>query len=595
MVSSGGGKCSNHGRRRITFAALLIAGILVVALLGFPTGLDERIKSTTVGILGDELKNDIVALYSGLFARRIETEDMVPMRNTGVNPFGINVFLEQEVDEDKIRRSLQMIKDAGFGWIKQQVLWSEIEIPEKGQHYDEKNGVANTWDKWDRIVDLAREYSLGVIMRLDTSPQWARPDNLKIETPPDHYDDYGDFVYSVASRYRGKVQHFIIWNEPNTTFEWGNRPVNAAEYVRLLQVAYKRAKEANPDAVVISAPLAPTIEESERAMNDVVFLQQMYDAGAKGWFDVVGANPYGLRSGPFDRRLEWDDVNFSRPMLIREVMVRNGDSDKPVWGSEMGWNALPPDFPEEPIFGRVTRQQQAEYTVKGYERILEEWPWMGMANIWHFRRVHQVNQNEQMYYFGVVENDFSPNPVYYAIKEMAGDSRHAYRGYHQETHWALSFDGGWLRQKDERASLGAYMITETSGSAIEFTFKGTELSLVLSKGPEMGRLRVEIDGTPARANRLPRDENGNAYISERVDADLWQELVPVASGLDYGVHLVRIVTEPDGDDLEQRWAFDGFVVDSRRLDWARASLGTTITLLGIVIGFAGARFAVRST
>ena len=49
-----------------------------------------------------------------------ETADFAPMKYTDVNPFGINVFLEQEVEESKIRQSLQLIRDAGFHWIRQE-------------------------------------------------------------------------------------------------------------------------------------------------------------------------------------------------------------------------------------------------------------------------------------------------------------------------------------------------------------------------------------------------------------------------------------------------------------------------------------------
>ncbi|MCL5962027.1 MAG: cellulase family glycosylhydrolase [Chloroflexi bacterium] len=568
--------------RPVTILTVLIPILILVFLIGGPTA---GAKDFLVGLIGDEVRNDLLTVYTELFPPRVETADMTPMRNSGVNPFGVNVFLEQEVDEDKIRRSLEMVRDAGFGWIKQQVLWSEIEIPEKGRYYDEKNDVSNTWTKWDRIVDLAQEYGLGVIMRLDTSPQWARPGNTKIETPPDNYDDFGDFVFNVVSRYRGKVKHFIIWNEPNTTFEWGNRTVSARDYVRLLKIAYQRAKEANPDAVIIIAPLAPTREESNRAINDVVFLQQMYDAGAKQWFDVMSANPYGLRSGPFDRRLDMDrDVNFSRPMLIREVMVRNGDAEKPIWASEMGWNALPPDFPQEPIFGRVTREQQADYTVEGYRRILEEWPWMPMANLWHLRRVHPVNETEQMYYFGIIGYDFVPTPAYYAIKQMTQDDRVAYRGYHQETHWALSYEGGWRDQKDERASLGAYKVAALPGSTIRFDFKGTDLSLVLARGEGMGWLRVEIDGSPSPANRLPKDSSGAAYVDLWAESPSWQEAIPVAGGLDDARHSVRIVTELKGNTQTASWNIDGFIVDSRTFRWPPAILGVAVAIVGFSVG-----------
>ena len=262
-------------------------------------------------LLGDDLRNDLVSVYSSLVARETQTADLVPIAHTDVNPYGINVFLEQEVEEWKIRRTLEMAHDAGFHWIKQQLRWADIETPGKGQHFDTKNNLPETWRKYDRIVDLAREYGLDLILRLDTSPDWARPGSEKEETPPQRFEDYGDFVYSVVARYKGRVKYYQIWNEPNWAFEWGGGQPDGAQYVQLLRIGYSRAKEADPDSVIIAAALAPTLDESARATNDLVFLQQMYDAGAKQWFDVMGVNAYGLRSGPEDRRLgEASDVNF---------------------------------------------------------------------------------------------------------------------------------------------------------------------------------------------------------------------------------------------------------------------------------------------
>src|SRR5262249_16554338 len=161
--------------------------------------------------------------------------------------------------------------------------------------------------------------------------------------------------------YRGRVRHYQVWNEPNLPFEWGDRPPDAAAYTRMLKIAWVRIHAVDRDAVVISAALAPTTEFSEKGINDLVYLQQMYDAGARGVFDVLGANAYGLLSGPDDQRGALDrDVNFSRPVLVRRLMVRNGDADRPIWAAEVGWNAVPEGSGIPDLWGRVDRQTQGD-------------------------------------------------------------------------------------------------------------------------------------------------------------------------------------------------------------------------------------------
>jgi hypothetical protein len=275
----------------------------------------------------------------------------------------------------------------------------------------------DTWEKYDSIVSLSEQYGPRLIVRLDTSPPWARPGNDWPATPPENLEDYGDFVEAVARRYRGRIEHYQIWNEPNLTSEWGNRPVNAAEYVDLLRVAYTRIKRVDPEAFVISAALAPTIEESSSAMSDVKYLDEMYRLGAAQYFDILSVQAYGLRSGPDDRRLDENDVNFSRPQLLREMMVRHDDARKPIWATEVGWNAQPESVTKPAIFGRVSEETQSRYTVRAFERAREEWPWMGVMAIWFFKRADYNWTDEPMYYFRMTEPDLTPRKLYSTIQE----------------------------------------------------------------------------------------------------------------------------------------------------------------------------------
>ncbi|GAI88379.1 unnamed protein product [marine sediment metagenome] len=71
-------------------------------------------------------------LVSNLTRPQPKTKPYVPVSHTGVCPFGINVFLEQEVETEKRERTLQMISEAGFKWIRQEFPWEDIEIHGRG-------------------------------------------------------------------------------------------------------------------------------------------------------------------------------------------------------------------------------------------------------------------------------------------------------------------------------------------------------------------------------------------------------------------------------------------------------------------------------
>jgi len=555
-------------RAIILFALLLIlgAGLLVALKLGLWDALKE------IAWVRD-VQNEVLAVYGRLTAPTFDTADYTPMPYTGMNPYGINTFLEQEAEEWKVRRSLELIRDAGLGWIRQEFPWNDIEVLGKGNYTNEYG--QHTWDKYDRLVRLVEEYGLQMIVRLDLPPRWAhRAYDKHPLGPPDDYRDFGDYVYSVASRYKGRLRFYQIWNEPNVSHEWGQRTVSARSYVDLLKIAYTRAKEADPDCVILCAALSPTIDPGPVSQNDISYLEEMYAAGAKDYFDIMAANPYGMFWGPDERRIgRYDHVNFSRPILTREVMVRNGDAARPIWGVEMGWTVLPDDFPEPPAWGRVTDEQQARYLVRGFQRIQEEWPWMPLACVWHFRMVHDVNRYQQQYYFRIVGDRFEPYPAYLALKALATAPPQVYKGYHQEDHWALHWAGDWQARRDGRAVLGGYR-EGGDGAALTFTFVGDGLDLVVRRSPGAGRLRVTIDGV-------------EHTVDLHADAETWQAIVPVASGLAYGPHQVRVAVEGAGN-------VDGLIVRVAPDDLRqRVTVGAIIAGLFVLSGLGVGVWAMR--
>lgn len=538
----------------------------------------ESIRQTLADITGIEDFRDQVKefgyLAQSLFQPAPVTADFTPMKYVDVNPFGINTFLEQEVEEAKIRKSLTLIRAAGFHWIRQQFPWEDIEQPGKGQYWDYKFNKS-TWEKYDRIVDLAREYGLEIVARIDAPPPWSRHDGRARGNfaPPDNYDDYGDFVATVIERYRGKIRFYQLWNEPNIYPEWGEQDVNAADYVRLLKIGYTRAKATDPNVVVIGAGLAQTVEEGGRNLNDRFFLQQMYDAGARGYFDILAVQNYGLFSGPGDRRLDEERINFSRPIQLREIMVKNGDARTPVWAMEMGWNSQPLSIPAAP-FGRVSEQRQAQYTPKAYARAQTEWPWMGVMSYWFFRRVDDREVNQPFYYFRMFEPDFTAKPVYAAIKDYIPTARFVDLGFRSTSHWAMDWRGAWETREDDRAYFGEYKIGGLGDSVI-FSWRGTDLDLVAMQNPYGGVVRVQVDDAPARDIELWRTDSGAGGR------------ISLARDLDDGQHRVTLTV------MRAPVAINGFIVQrgNRWIVNRVALVGLLVSLL--VVGIVWRRRRVR--
>jgi hypothetical protein len=405
----------------LCIASLLVLGGLAIWLLR-DSASDQLFRWTGEEAALAQVKG-LSDLAAGLLRPQVRTADASGVTFSGINPFGINVFLEQEVDPDKREHQVQMIADAGFHWLRQEFPWEDIEIHGKGDFVDRRHEPQrSSWEKYDGIVNLAERYGLEMIVRLSNPPAWSRSVGNSAGTyaPPDNFEDFGDFVAVVVSRYRGRVRFYQIWNEPNIYPEWGERPVDPEGYVDLLKIGYLRAKAANPDAVVICGALAANIDLGPRDMNDFLFLQRMYDAGAADYFDILAMQGYGLWSGPTDRRMQPRVINYSRPRFIRDIMVQNGDAQKPIWISEMNWNVAPEGV--EPRYGRVSLEQQAEYAALAYERARQEWPWVGVINFWYFKRADDAweRNGQPEAYFRMVTPDFEPLPVYAAMQSYIG-------------------------------------------------------------------------------------------------------------------------------------------------------------------------------
>jgi len=514
---------------RVLLVALTSASLLVSA------GCRPAVGDWLFSVTGEETlagqTRGLAQLALNLTHPRPHLAPDTPVEYAGRPPFGVNVFLEQEVEQSKRERSLQMLSEAGFTWMRQEFPWEDIEIHGKGDFEDRRHEPhRSAWEKYDHIVGLADQYDVEILARLSNPPAWARRDGDARGTyaPPDNLADWGDYVHALASRYAGSIRYYQLWNEPNIYPEWGEQPVDPEAYTRLLCEGYHRIKEADPDAVVVAGALAPTVSLDRGpgpglGMGEFVFLQRMYDAGAAACFDVLSVNDYMLWSGPTDHRMRPLNINFSRPAYVRDMMVANGDATTPLWISEMNSNAVPndPTIHGWGAFGQVTPEQQARYAVLAYERVIEDWPWAGLVNFWFLKRASDAEKNQSWYYFRMVEPDFTPLPVYDAMRAYTSGLRPVlHSGTYQEDHWALTYcradessaatastgdacteDNGWATVLSEAVVYGpSYRRAAGPGSTMWFSYEGA--GLTLAPGPGSGLVEVVVDEGEARQVKL---------------------------------------------------------------------------------------------
>ncbi|MBI2863055.1 MAG: cellulase family glycosylhydrolase [Chloroflexi bacterium] len=295
------------------------------------------------------------------------------------------------------------VSDLGFGYMKVGLSWARSEFS-KGD-YAWNGGRANDADN---IANAAQGRNLQLLIRVDGAPAWEN--GVGGTAPPSNLNDFGDFLYALASHLRGKVTAYEIWNEPNLASEWGGGAPDPGRYAQMLQAVYGRIKAGDPNALVVTAGLATNGEHGGFALDDLDFIQQMYNAGARGYFDVLGSHPYGFAYPPEYDPGAASGLAFRRAEQQYAVMAANGDGGKPIWATEFGWLLdTGCDWPDR-NWQKVGEPTQADYLVRAFNYALANWSWMGAMFVFN------LDFGADYYQAGCPGNTNMCNPMrYYSL------------------------------------------------------------------------------------------------------------------------------------------------------------------------------------
>jgi hypothetical protein len=201
------------------------------------------------------------------------------------------------------------------------------------------------------------------------TPTWAgegSPQSVPhgLDLPPNEIGNaWGAFAGQVAERYRGRIDHWVIWNEPDV---WESsspaRTWNGSEeqFARLVKVGYLAIKRANPDARVALPGLTYWWDHAHHRPQYLARLLEVVardpDAPAHGWyFDAAVLHLYNEPEGL-----------LRAPTLFRELLAGRGLA-RQIWVNET--NITPFDDPVRPLPRgdfRVTLDDQASYVVQAF-------------------------------------------------------------------------------------------------------------------------------------------------------------------------------------------------------------------------------------
>jgi hypothetical protein len=189
-------------------------------------------------------------------------------------------------------------------------------------------GVWN-FELLDQYVKRAAKQKVEIVLTLGQTPRWAaaRPNdpspygNPGWPSEPKNMQDWRNYIRTVATRYRGQIRYYEIWNEPDLKqFYTGS----IDKMVELSREAYKILKQVDPKIVVLS----PATTD---ATPDLRWQKNFWQKGGGKYADVIAQHFYP----PTETAIPEDLAKYIH--RLKALMAQSGLAKKPLWNTESGW------------------------------------------------------------------------------------------------------------------------------------------------------------------------------------------------------------------------------------------------------------------
>ncbi|CAG0935576.1 hypothetical protein TFLX_04418 [Thermoflexales bacterium] len=336
----------------------------------------------------------------------------------------------------------------GAGWTRVRFPWADMQPNDSGQW--------NTAFFTDE--QLARELAAGreVVGLIVNTPPWALQDGSVPGVPSGLYlreDDpnnvWATFVRRLVSQYAGRIDHWIIWNEPDIWEPsypgrtWGS---DEKEFLQLLRIAYNVIKQTNPNATV---HLSAFTYYWDTNYGRTPFFKRLLDEMQKDraaaehnyYFDVASANLYFRTDNIYDLTA-W-----------HHQQMREHGFDKPIWLTET--NAAPSTDPAWPVANptfAITLDEQAHFIIQS----------MAMALAAGANRV-------AIYKLADVPADRAANPEPFGLVREDGSRRPAFSAFQVGANYLAGFTEAALTERNELYTLVTVKRGDSGWTSVAWT------------------------------------------------------------------------------------------------------------------------------
>jgi hypothetical protein len=241
------------------------------------------------------------------------------------------------------------------------------------------------------------------------TPAWATNSATSTAVPP--LDVWGDFVYKIATQYKGRIKHWIIWNQPDVTdlsspgHTWNG---NEEDYYRLLKEAYLKIKAVDPEMQVHLAGLTYTWDYNR---GDRQYLARL--------LDVIVADPQAANENYYFDAVSYHIYYSPRQTLdvltdVHSILDSYGLGHKPIWINET--NAPPSeDYIESniaPSLFKITLEEQSAFVIQTFALALAG----GAERIAFYKMRNERADSGSVEPYGLLRSDNSRRPAFNAFQ-----------------------------------------------------------------------------------------------------------------------------------------------------------------------------------
>jgi hypothetical protein len=162
----------------------------------------------------------------------------------------------------------------GISWVLHTFYWDRIE-PEQGEW---------NFSGYDLMVNNNKDAGMKIFGVLAYDNKWIHEDlDSHKYVPPNRIEDYCQYVRRTVEHFKGRVDAWCIWNEPNSQFWTGTKK----EFIELFRQAAVAVREVDSEVILLGGAFNRGIFGPPKR-----FIRNLFKSGAMENVDAVAFHPY---------------------------------------------------------------------------------------------------------------------------------------------------------------------------------------------------------------------------------------------------------------------------------------------------------------